>query len=514
MATIPVSNQAPGVVPLRPLDFETVVLQHVPDAVITLSSAGRITFLNSAAELLLGASAKEAAGQPYSTLFTFPREPKGASSLLDPLLSGCSRSETGTHWLALVRSSREILALGTAGAISGNPRDAGAVLLIRDITAWDRSRRDFIRTRYLETMQQLACSVSTHCNNLATAIQGSVETLQKPQSQSHERQLHNLQNLQRALDSVTLLTRQLRAFGRRLPPDPRLLDLNAAIRAILPLLEHESGPSQKLVLELDPALARIEIDPSHVEEIAFALVQHAFENTPKDGALRMITRNFQVTPEYALHFADLAPGAYTLLELSYPGSALQIHDDDCIFDPFFATRSQGGSLGLAAVYGLTRQSGGHIWFESSPRDGTRFSLCWPSLENAPDAALVSAGSAGRESILVVEPDPHTRDLALRALLHSGYHVLEAASASQALRICRQWDGEVDLILLNPLTPSLTGPEFTQRLLALRPNAKVLFMSGYHSRILIEEGARIDARFIQKPFSPDALVRKVRHSLDS
>ena len=505
-------------IPVRPRiepSADAAVLRSIPDAIIQTNAMGRIRALNPAAEALTGWTEQEALDHPLSELVEFGRDPEvsdDTAAAVDSILSCKSNSELCAGYLTIVRKRKKLLAWisGAATVLDG---ERCAVFTIRDITAMDQLQRDYFRTRHLEGLQRLAGGLAAEYINLITAAQGSLEALLRS-GKLAEREVRQLHGLRRAVDGTTAITRQLLAFSRRREADTRIVDLNSTIRSMLPLLEETAGQKSSLVVKLAPVLAKVELDPSHLEDALLALVRHASHSMPDGGVIQISTRPHEVTDQQALRFVDFPAGSYVLLEVSDNGVALSGSQADGLFEPYFSVRTSSDGLELAGAYGSTKQAGGHMWHESTPRDGRRFFLCWPEAQVA-EEPVTAEPETGRETVLVLEHDEGTKELVRRSLLTRDYHLLEAGTATEALRVSRQWDGDIHLLLVNVFTSSATGPEVAKKLQAVRPTVKVLYMSSYAARVLQQAGApKMGTRFIQKPFSPEALARRIRQVLDT
>jgi CheY-like chemotaxis protein len=274
------------------------------------------------------------------------------------------------------------------------------------------------------------------------------------------------------------------------------------------------GEDIEVATKIHDDLARVKIDPSQVEQVILNLVVNARDAMPKGGKLTLELSNADLDASYAkIH--NIAPGSYVMLAVSDNGYGMSPEVRERAFEPFFTTKEVGGGtgLGLATVYGIVRQSGGHIWLYSEPGVGTTFKMFFPSVD-APEAISSEVAHEiaprGTETILVVEDDPAVRILVEDILASAGYRVLAAEDGPSALQVAQQHSGEIDLLLTDVVLPKMGGREVASNLTRLRPSIKVLFMSGYTGRSATQHGTLdSDVHFLPKPFSPDALCEKVR-----
>jgi CheY-like chemotaxis protein len=272
------------------------------------------------------------------------------------------------------------------------------------------------------------------------------------------------------------------------------------------------------VPRLAPDLAPIKVDPGSLEQILVNLAVNAKDAMPHGGRLTIETANVTIGPDAAEPLAPMPAGRYVLLAIGDTGDGMDAPTRARIFEPFFTTREQGrgGGLGLATVYGMVKQSGGYIWVDSEPGEGTVFNVYLPPAESvmiarSPGRASDLDKKQGWETVLLVEDEDAVRSLARAVLRRHGYTVLEARHGVDALRLAERHHDEIHLLLTDMVMPHMNGPELANRLSSVRPRMKVLFMSGYVDRTTVPDFASMS--FLQKPFTPETLARKVRLILD-
>ncbi len=300
----------------------------------------------------------------------------------------------------------------------------------------------------------------------------------------------------------------------------KVLDLNDLVADVEKMLRRLIGEDIALVTVLDPALRRVRADAGQIEQVIMNLAVNARDAMPRGGKLTIETANVELDEAYARQHATVRPGSFVMLAVSDNGTGMDAATLSRIFEPFFTTKEKGRGtgLGLATVYGIVKQSGGYVWAYSEPGQGTAFKIYLPPAaeDEFPEAASSPAPTSlrGSETVLLVEDEESVRALTRVILENNGYRVLEAGSGDEALDIVRSFDGAIDLILTDVVMPSMAGSTLVSRIEKLRPGLKVLYMSGYTDDAVFRHG-HLDrgGAFLQKPFTPEVLARKVREVIE-
>ena len=317
------------------------------------------------------------------------------------------------------------------------------------------------------------------------------------------------------------LTRQLLAFSRRQVLEPKVIDLSRVLANTENMLRRLIGEDVELVTTLKAGLAPVKVDPGQIEQVIMNLAVNARDAMPKGGQLLIETANVEVDENYARSHLPMSAGKYVMLAVRDTGCGMDPQTQAHLFEPFFTTKpqGQGTGLGLATVYGIIKQSGGFIWVESEPGQGSTFKIYFPCLEEGlptPEPAKVRGPARlarGKETILVVEDEAGVRSLVRETLKSKGYHILEAEGAAQALEIAERHSKPIHLLLTDVVMPHIDGKELAERLRTLHPETKVLYMSGYTDDAFARRGiSEAKLPLLQKPFLPDALLLKVREVL--
>ena len=372
----------------------------------------------------------------------------------------------------------------------------------------------------MEAVGRLAGGVAHDFNNLLTVIRGYSELLLGRLGPTDDMR-KDMEEVKKAADRASGLTRQLLAFSRRQFIAAKVLDLNALVANMDGMLRRLIGEDiVELSTELDASTGAIKADPGQIEQVIMNLVVNARDAMPTGGRLTIETRNVTIGEEVRLDAVGVAPGSYVLLTVRDNGHGMDAETRSHLFEPFFTTKEKGKGtgLGLSTVYGIVKQSGGSIIVESAPGRGTTFRIYFPRVEREVPGPTGTAEAIdlvrGRETILLVEDEPAVRGLVHETLRLHGYTVLEARHGIEALVTSAQYVGPIHLLLTDVVMPQMSGPEVAEKILTVRPGIKVLYMSGYPDHPVFDQGGvSRETGFLPKPFSPHVLAQKVREVLD-
>jgi signal transduction histidine kinase/ActR/RegA family two-component response regulator len=420
----------------------------------------------------------------------------------------------------------EVLKAGAADYITRNHLSRLGVTVSREMSQAEgrreRSRleQQFRQAQKMEAVGRLAGGVAHDFNNLLTVITGYAELLLAG-GDLEASQRTALQEIQRAAERGGALTHQLLAFSRGRPFTPRTVQLNTLIVHMEKMLSRLIGEDVELITVAAAEPANVRTDPGQLEQVVMNVVVNARDAMPGGGKLIIETANAQVDQTYAGPNVDLKPGSYVVLAISDTGMGMDPETVTHLFEPFFTTKApgKGTGLGLATAYGIVKQSGGAISVYSEPGRGTTVKIYLPSAEAklAAEAAEQEPAAAlrGSETILVLEDEARVRKLVCEVLAGRGYHVLEAVRGEEAIRMAKEHKGRIHLLLADVVMPEMSGPQALEQIRARYPNMKVLFMSGYTDEAMVHHGI-LDSGvpFLQKPFLPETLARKVREVLAS
>lgn len=370
----------------------------------------------------------------------------------------------------------------------------------------------------MEAFGKMTGGIAHSFNNMLTAIMGSAQMIQARIPADHPAHPKAV-SIQQAAMRAASLTRQLLAFSRQQALQPRLLDLNAVVTDMEDMLGQVLGASVEIVAALGASLDRVKADPGQLEQVLLNLALNARDAMPQGGRLTIETANVELDDAFVSgRGRDIEPGPYVLLAVGDTGSGMDAETQARAFEPFFTTKASGkaSGLGLSAVYGIVTQSGGHVHIHSEPGHGTTIKIYLPSVEEVVVSLDGTPSHAGRggETVLVAEDEELVRTVIRDTLASGGYTVLEARSAGDAVVLCAGHEGPIDLLVTDLVMPGKGGYELGTRLAELHPNIAVLSISGHADPAVVSSGRPgSETAFLQKPFTPEVLLRKVRETLD-
>jgi PAS domain S-box-containing protein len=483
-------------------------------AIFLLDPDGNVLTWNAAAERMLGHTSAAIVGRSFAAFYP----PEEAASRPRTALERAAA--TGRHreegWLQRSDGSRFLAEVVMTPVYEGG-RLQGFASVTRDLTELRRLEQQLRQAQKMEAVGQLAGGVAHDFNNLLTIILGNSELVLAAIPDGDASSL--VGEIRDAGERARALTRQLLAFGRQQVVEPKVLDLNAVVRETDRMLQRLIGEDIRLTTVLDPALRRVKVDPGQIEQVMMNLSVNARDAMPQGGGLTIETRNVDLDGGYLRTHAEARGGGHVLLSVTDTGVGMNEATRVRIFEPFFTTKGPGSGtgLGLAVVYGIVKQSGGHIEVYSEPGVGTSFKVYLPTVEEAirtTPARGVSRPDTGGETVLLVEDDDAVRSLAARSLRARGYAVLAARDASEALDLFGAHARDIALLLTDLVMPGMSGRQLAEQVQGEQPSIKVLFMSGYTDDAVVRHGLlQSEVAFLQKPFTPSLLTRRVRDLLD-
>ncbi|HUF75334.1 MAG TPA: ATP-binding protein [Longimicrobiales bacterium] len=507
--------------------YTELILDSAADGICGVDSTGVITFMNPSGARTLGWTRGELVGRSFETML---QSPDGSVSRFEgsavhgACTDGQARDLKGQAFRRKDGSWVPVDYVVTP--FRQRDQITGAVITFQDIS--DRLQADeahsqleaqLLQSQKMEAVGRLAGGVAHDFNNLLTVISGRAHMVLKNLGGEHPR-FNDVELIQKSATRAAALTRQLLAFSRKQVLQPKVLSLNDIVEDIETIIRRLIREDVELATALAPDLGQVMVDPHQMEQVLMNLVVNGVDAMPTGGRLIIETGNVELSAAYAARHVGFQAGSFVMLAVSDNGQGMDADTRTRIFEPFFTTKEtgKGTGLGLATVHGVVNQSGGHILVYSEPGHGTTFKIYLPRVD-APKPARRAVALAdvrrGAETLLLVEDEEDVRELARDVLLESGYTVLEAATSEEAVRICEEHEAPISLLLSDVVMPKVSGPQLAKRLLELRPELEVLYMSGYTDEAIVHHGVlEPGTAFIEKPFTPEGLSGKVRDMLDA
>ena len=492
------------------------LIKTSPLAIAVLDLEGKVLSWNPAAERIFGWSAPEVLGR------LFPVVPEQERPVLIEALSRVAAGEpiSGVEQRQKRKDGSPVdLSLWTAPLRDPEGRVNAVLSIIADITQRKALAEQFRHAQKMEAVGRLAGGIAHDFNNILTVITGYAHMVLE-RAASDPRTHVEVAEILRAAEHASALTGQLLVFSRHQVAKPEVLDLRAVVNRIERMLRRIIGEDIELATVVEEGLGQVRGDTAQIEQVIMNLAVNARDAMPGGGRLTLEISNVTLDAAYGQIHMGVRAGEYVMLAVSDNGKGIPPELRVRLFEPFFTTkeRGKGTGLGLSTVYGIVKQSGGQIWVYSELGKGTTFKIYLPRVTDGervePPAPVLRVSERGTETVLLVEDEIGVRSLVRDVLGQHGYAVLEAQDVDDALRFCREHGGEIHLLLTDVVMPVMSGRELAERAADIRPELKVLYMSGYTDNVVVHHGVKAhETQFLQKPFTPRLLALKVREVLD-
>jgi hypothetical protein len=498
-------------------ELHTSILEGMNDALVVTDRRASIVYLNPAAQALAGYTLEEARQKGFGSVFPLRDESSGEdrSELVANILASATPGPAGSHTILTARDGSEYSVEENATPIrSRSGRITGAVVVLRNTTRRRQMLDQLTQAQKMEAIARLAGGIAGDFNNLLTVITGYSELLSSEMAAGNPLRRFAEEILQ-AAERAAGLTRQLLAFGRGQSIQAHPNDLNTLVTNLETMVKRIVGPSVDLVVLPASSPSRIRTEPGQIEQILVNLAHNARDAMPNGGKLVIEVSHVEVDANTPGRLPDLSPGPYVMLAVSDNGVGMDADTRARLFEPFFTTKnpSQSSGLGLSIVYGIVQQHGGSISAYSQPGAGTIVEIYFPkSKDAATEERIPLPRPRGSETILIADDEDNVRKLVHRVLATNGYTVIDAQNGKEALELYEQNRERIDLVLTDLVMPHLNGYELGERVRALDPHKKIMFMSGYRDTFVGTEYEQ-DRPLLNKPFTPEILLKFVRDVLD-
>ncbi len=494
------------------------ILNSMGEGVVVADRAGDFLMFNPQAARILGksvAGVSAASWADHFGLFLSDRATR-LPEHVDPLACAISGDQISEQELYVRDKGREDAVVAVTGAPLKDEHGqiAGGVVVLRDVTEQRMLQQQLSQSQKMEAIGRLAGGIAHDFNNLLVVIDSYSELVARTFSGDDQRR-EDLQQVMAASKRAAALTKQLLAFSRRQMIQPTIVSLNDVVSSVEKMLKRVIGENIELCTQLEPNLRPVRADVGQLEQIILNLTVNARDAMPEGGKIRLRTANLNGAAASMLDVSGDLSEEFVMFEVSDTGTGMSAEIQKRIFEPFFTTKApeKGTGLGLATVYGIVKQSRGHISVRSEVNVGTTFSIVFPAsaapLASEADKERDQRFGTGTGTILLLEDDDAVRRVALRVLSDAGYRVLEASRAPEARAILAREGSAIDLLLIDVVMPQISGPRFVAEVSPSHPRMRVLYMSGYSEEAVhMSADPALQSHFMQKPFTPDNLLSKV------
>jgi|GEM_PF-1205000 len=507
------------------------LIQNSSDIITLLAADGRVQYVSPPVEWILGYPPERVVGRNVFS-YVHPEDLPGLQTRFHETTQHPGIDDTPFEFRMRDAQGQWRWLEAVSNNLLDDPNVKGIVVNGRDISRRKQMEEQlrlleaqFLQSQKMDAIGRLAGGVAHDFNNVLTVIRGYSDLLLMHLREPEDLRSY-VEQIRKATNHAASVTRQLLIFSRQEMAQPEIIDLNGVMIDLEKMLERLIAEDVDLEIRLDPALGLVKMNPGHIEQVVMNLVINARDAMPYGGQITIQTANIAIDETTPLQPLPLQPGRYAQLTVTDTGIGMDQETLSHIFEPFYTTKEQGKGtgLGLSTVYAIVNQSKGSIQVYSQPEQGTTFQVYLPCLTDqiGPDLRMAdnqdldAAPGKKLETILLVEDEVEVRKLTRLILLKQGYHVLEAQHGEEALRLCQQSLETIHLVLTDVVMPNgMNGRELAERLKVIRPEAKILFMSGYTDDVILRHGV-LDANlnFIQKPFTLNILLRKIRETLDA
>jgi two-component system cell cycle sensor histidine kinase/response regulator CckA len=495
-------------------------VEHTPLAVIEWDLQFRVVAWNAAAERIFGYSREEAMGQ-HAHFIVAPAFRQRVDKVWQDLLDQKCATRSAANDDNTTKDGRTISCEWyNTPLVDESGRVFGVASLVQDVTERVALEDRLRHSQKMEAIGRMAGGVAHDFNNILTVILGYSQVLTDGVPAA-SRLMDATVQIRTAAERAEEITRQLLAFSRKQVLQARVIDLNDVMMNLDTMLRRLIGEDVEVLTVPGSDLGRVKADPGQIEQVIMNLAVNARDAMPRGGKLTLETNNTDLDDAYAREHPPLQPGRYVMLAVSDTGIGMDADTQGHIFEPFFTTKEvgKGTGLGLSTVYGIVKQTGGHIWVYSEPDRGTTFKIYFPRVDQPVDRARAEKRPAsmkrGTETILLVEDNEQVRQLTYSVLVDCGYKVLAAAGPEEGLALCRANHPDIQLLVTDVILPGMNGPQLAEQVKQVSPHTRVLYVSGYTSNAIVHYGVLDPGLwFLGKPFSVSELVAKVREVLDA
>jgi PAS domain S-box-containing protein len=501
------------------------LVQNASDSLVIVNADGSQRYVSPAAERITGFSVAELEGRPLEALI-HPDDMPAVMAAWDEAVAHPEKTVT-VQYRHIHRSREWVFSEAIAQSFLSEPAINGVIASVRDISERKKAEEEnsklqaqLTQSQKMESVGRLAGGVAHDFNNMLAVILGQTEMAMERLDPTHPL-FANLQDIHKAAQRSADLTQQLLAFARKQAVAPIALDLNETVENLLNMLHRLIGENVELIWRPGKDLALVTMDPTQVDQILVNLCVNARHAIGDTGQIVIETANVALNNDNGDDVPDIAPGKYVRLMVSDNGCGMDAETLAQLFEPFFTTREigQGTGLGLSTVYGIVKQNKGAVTVQSEPGRGATFKIYFPRRRakggHGPQTDATSLEESGHETILLVEDEPMILEMTTTMLELQGFRVLAAAAPGEAIRLAREHQGDIHLLITDVVMPEMNGRDLARNLLSIYPDIKRLFMSGYTANVIAHHGV-LDpgVHFIQKPFSSRDLAAKAREALDA